>query len=365
MKSEKFIASHLEPGTNGFGLLRLFAAIAVVYSHAWGIVGGNEAFEPLEAQTGFSLGWHAVNLFFALSGILIAESLSRRSSYFAFGWARILRIYPALIVVTAGVYLIALTLTGAVDWRLSDSFMYVVRNAMLVGGGVTLPGVFADNPIPGEINTPLWTIKFEVMAYASVAALCFLSQMTSNRLSLKSFSLAIVIVTGLVMMTFDREEMHSYFGHALRFAFTFYLGVLAWSFKDQIRPRLITLALIFSVNVFLLANNVGFAPAQIILVAYGALYLGTLGTNALTRFTDRQDYSYGVYIIGFPVQQTVMLVSGITDPLMNFFVSILIALPLAAVCWNFIEKPALKFKKYRLHTSNLTEKRSWFLKSNV
>ena len=345
MYRESFIADFLQPGKNGFGLLRLFAAIAVVYSHAWSVVGGNEALEPLEAQTGFALGWHAVNLFFALSGLLIAESLSRNSSLSRFAWARILRIYPALIVVIISLYVIALVVTNGSGWSLYDSFIYITRNMALVGGGAMLPGVFADNPIPGEINTPLWTIKYEVLAYASIAGLFYLSHVTANRLNFKVSVYIILLVTAFFMMWLDRHEMHSYTGHALRFAFAFYLGVLTWTFKDRIRPRFFTLVLIASFNLFLIVNQVGFAPAQIILVAYGALYFGTRGSNLFTRFTDRQDYSYGIYIVGFPVQQAVLLVSGITDPWINFVVAMLFTAPLAALSWNFIEKPALRFKK--------------------
>lgn len=56
------------------------------------------------------------------------------------------------------------------------------------------------------------------------------------------------------------------------------------------------------------------------------------------------DYSYGIYIYGIPAQQAaVALGLGIT-PLTNFTVGLSLTLPLAALSWHLIERPALKLK---------------------
>ena len=94
MTKNHTIADNLTIGSNSFGLLRLLAASAVVVSHAWLVTSGSYASEPLLVETGFSLGWHAVNLFFALSGLLIAGSLHHTRSLIQFAWSRFLRIFP-------------------------------------------------------------------------------------------------------------------------------------------------------------------------------------------------------------------------------------------------------------------------------
>ena len=71
MRANLPISHYLGKGENSFGLLRLLAACAVVISHAWTIVGGETVPEPLQTSTGFTLGWHAVNLFFSLSGLYL------------------------------------------------------------------------------------------------------------------------------------------------------------------------------------------------------------------------------------------------------------------------------------------------------
>ena len=91
----------LPPTENNFSLIRLIAAAAVIVSHSWLISTGSEANEPLKSFTIFTLGQHAVNLFFILSGLMVAASLERPPSLIDYGHARILRIFPALIVCVA------------------------------------------------------------------------------------------------------------------------------------------------------------------------------------------------------------------------------------------------------------------------
>jgi peptidoglycan/LPS O-acetylase OafA/YrhL len=59
------------------------------------------------------------------------------------------------------------------------------------------------------------------------------------------------------------------------------------------------------------------------------------------------DYSYGIYIYAFPVQQT--LVSFWPQmPLPAYLLSsFVITVALAALSWHFVEKPALKLKPFR------------------
>ena len=88
----------LRPHDN-FMLIRLALALAVVVSHAFSVTTGRVEDEPLHALTGFTLGEHAVNGFFAVSGFLVTMSFLRR------GWrdyavARALRIGPGLIAAT-------------------------------------------------------------------------------------------------------------------------------------------------------------------------------------------------------------------------------------------------------------------------
>ncbi|MDB5511725.1 MAG: hypothetical protein JWR08_1208, partial [Enterovirga sp.] len=63
---------------NAFTAVRLALAVAVVLSHAFSVTTGRVEDEPLARLTGFTLGEHAVNGFFAISGFLVTMSFCRR-----------------------------------------------------------------------------------------------------------------------------------------------------------------------------------------------------------------------------------------------------------------------------------------------
>ena len=121
-----------------------------------------------------------------------------------------------------------------------------------------------------------------------------------------------------------------------------------WQWREVLRPSLIGLLLLGGLNVVLLVVGIQYAPIQIVMASYLALYIGSLNFGALARFTDRQDYSYGLYITAFPIQQIIYILLPEASPLVNFALSMAISLPISALFWNLIEKPALKLKAFRI-----------------
>ena len=89
-----------------------------------------------------------------------------------------------------------------------------------------------------------------------------------------------------------------------------------------------------------------FAMASWVVVPFVVLAFGLGHHKWLSRWHSR-DYSYGIYIYAFPVQQT--LVSFWPQmPLPAYLLStFVITVALAATSWHFVEKPALKLKPFR------------------
>ena len=78
----------------------------------------------------------------------------------------------------------------------------------------------------------------------------------------------------------------------------------------------------------------------------GSLWFALVPGGAIRRFNLIGDYSYGIYILCFPIQQTfVLLFPGIT-PLWLLISSFPAVLALAILSWHFIEYPALKQKAW-------------------
>ncbi|MEO8135148.1 MAG: hypothetical protein ABI831_14335, partial [Betaproteobacteria bacterium] len=57
----------------------------------------------------------------------------------------------------------------------------------------------------------------------------------------------------------------------------------------------------------------------------------------------RNDYSYGTYLYGFPVQQA-LIALGARDPLLLFGCSACVTLACAALSWHVVEQPLLHWK---------------------
>ena len=143
---------------NVFDVLRLAAAMAVLFSHCYPLTGRDE---PVLGVTGETLGDIGVSVFFAISGFLVTRSFMLDSRPRAFAAKRALRLLPALIVC---VWLLALVLGPlTTTLPLSDylttpqTWIYPLRSSLLVTFAGHLPGVFGSNPLPDAVDGSLWT----------------------------------------------------------------------------------------------------------------------------------------------------------------------------------------------------------------
>ena len=93
----KSLAGYTTGRDNNFNLIRFLAAFLVLFSHSFPLVGVGGK-EPLYETVGMTWGEVAVDIFFITSGFLITGSYFSRGSLQAFVRARLLRIYPALVV---------------------------------------------------------------------------------------------------------------------------------------------------------------------------------------------------------------------------------------------------------------------------
>ena len=170
-----FLGDVAQNRDNNLNLLRFLAAATVALSHSFLLVTGDPESRPLMKATGFSIGYHAVDIFFVISGFLVTQSWMRRSSLLDFTVARALRIYPALavcVMLTALVLLPPLSNTSAAGYFSSfETFSYVILTASLVSPDGTLPGTFLTTPVANEVNGSLWTLRYEVLCYAALAFL--------------------------------------------------------------------------------------------------------------------------------------------------------------------------------------------------
>ncbi len=80
------------------------------------------------------------------------------------------------------------------------------------------------------------------------------------------------------------------------------------------------------------------------LYAYVALFIGATRMPKLPLFS-RGDYSYGIYLYGFPIQQAIVAGTGILNPFALFFMTTGPVTLLAMGSWHLVEKPTLRLRK--------------------
>ena len=334
----------LEHTNNNFNAVRLLAALSVVVSHSFLLVIGQTAAEPL-SSTPYTLGQHAVNVFFVLSGLMLSRSFAIQPNWKTFAVARALRIFPGLFVCAA----IVAWVLGPFGTRLSlaeyfhDGHTLTYPFATLViFDRAQLHDMFLSSTHPGEINEPLWTIKYEVFAYI-VFAVGMSFGLIAKRSAIVLGSLVLAIALTLASSA-PSPLSDAPIGSFIRFGFCFSLGIVAYRFRARIILRWTVagglLAFAFLVNGTPAANI-----AFVISFAYAALLLGSTRIPNVTKFTSKTDLSFGLYIYAWPVQQLVLVSAGPAIPVWgHLIISIAISLLFAALSWWLIEKPALSLK---------------------
>ena len=131
-------------------------------------------------------------------------------------------------------------------------------------------------------------------------------------------------------------------GIAARFAVMFLAGALLCRFRHVIPARwsLVAVSVVIVLAASLLPNYrvIGGIP-----LAYAIIVSGALIHNK--RLVLRTDLSYGVYIYAFPMQQ-LLVICGLAflNPGVFAVIAAIATLPLAALSWFLVEKPAISLK---------------------
>jgi peptidoglycan/LPS O-acetylase OafA/YrhL len=341
------LSGHEAPGSNSFSLLRLAAAAAVVVSHNFGILTGDLKADPVDAWTGFTLGKHAVHVFFVFSGLLITMSLVRRASLFEYARARALRIAPGLLacvlLTTFVLGPLVTVLPLAAYLSHAETAAYLVKTLALVTGKAPLPGVFASAPIAGEVNLSLWTLKYEVLCYVLLALAAALGALRSGHL--RTALLGIVLLIAGSYLWPEGIAADTPLDNARRFLFCFSLGALAYLAREHVRYHWTMCMAALLATAVLYGTRFG-VPVLLLTTALLAIMLGMQRYGTVSALTDRYDLSYGVYVYGWPVGQTVLLLAPSIGLLAFQATTLGLSLLLGLASWVLVERPALQLKTW-------------------
>lgn len=336
---------------NNLNLVRLVAASAVLFSHSFALSTGSPSVEPLRSTIGMTLGTIAVDVFFLVSGFLVTASISRSESIVDFAISRALRIFPGLIVmlvVTVFGLGLAFTTISFESYLTSPKiYKYLAKCATLFFGmEFRLPGVFEANPYKFSVNGSLWTLPYEVKMYGMLAMLWIALRSAGKRqpLAQGASCLVSVLLSGsyLIYQNVSKGQGDTF----LWLFFMFFSGSSYFTFRKYI--KLSTVAVCIMVGALLIASQVSrpaFSALYMISITYITFYFSYVPRGVIRRYNNIGDFSYGIYIYAFPIQQAVtMLVPGIS-PVNLFIWSGMATLGVSIVSWTTVEKQALKLKR--------------------
>lgn len=310
---------------NGFDLLRLALAVAIVAFHSYTLTHAAISGMAWQAQVAGRL---VLPAFFVISGYLVAGSLDRCRGAGHFLALRALRILPALAIVVAATALVLGPLLTSLPVRgyfASPAVLAYFQNILAVPQ-FGLPGLFESNLRAGVVNGALWTIQLEALCYLLLAALAVVAR--------RALTPACALLLLLLLLPLHRAVP------AADFIACFAAGALLRRAARHVPLHPLGGIAALAVAFGLVADPARLAWA-VLPLAYGVLWLGT---RKLPEAWTRADYSYGLYLCAYPLQQTLLH----WRPLAWWQV-LAIALPLAlaaaALLWHGVERPLLARKR--------------------
>lgn len=334
---------------NNFNLIRMVAATAVLVSHGFALRSGDPSTEPLHSLIGMSLGTIAVDVFFASSGFLVTASMLRRGSAVDFARARILRIYPAAIVaclLTVSLLGPAVTTLGLREYFASlTTWEYLLKGVTMIGGvSFHLPGVFESNPYPRAVNGSLWSMPWELRMYALLLVL-WIGAGIAGAARMSCFRGGVVSIAVLGVILACVHELRPVANtQGIGLLAMFFVGGACHLLGDRISlPRWggpLALGVVLGCGV---AGPEAFSLAWIACAPYLILWCAYMPSRTIRVYNRLGDYSYGVYIFAFPVQQLIMRVNPEIGMISFTLFAFGISVGLAAFSWHLVEKPCLRF----------------------
>lgn len=355
---------------NAFDLLRFLLATLVIYSHCYPLLQGEKNSGDLLGRLTASqtdCGAFAVICFFIISGFLITQSLQNSKTYRAYLLKRILRIIPAFFV---SLFLISFVLGPFVthlslgdyfrDDGTSGPFSFILRNITfnVFGYSWTVHDVFANNPFPSSANGSMWTLKSEFLCYLCIVLLSYFYIFKHRILTLAVTALSGLLLIlhyacGFSLLSFPSGAgwifhggwlfNNGEYGNFVSLSFYFMAGSCIYIFKDKIH---------FHVRWLLLALIVLLVSAKLNLLNYAMIFvlpyliIAVAARFKLSSIRKYGDFSYGMYIYAFPIQQTlVFLWRNSLNIKTLFLLSFACTLCMSFFSWKFVENPVLQLKR--------------------
>jgi len=334
---------------NAYDVLRLALAASVLYSHGFLAGGFGGPFERA-VPTGMNPGDLAVLGFFGLSGWLIPASLERSRSTYDFLGKRAARILPGFWVCLVAT---AFAFGPAIEWVREGSIAgyewdqaagYVLSNAGLAVRQWSIGDLLAGLPFEDAVNVSLWTLWGEFQCYVATLVLGRFGCLGKGRPVL-----LVLLGGGLAAYAASPAGAHQtegptylVLGHHLHVYVAYLVGTTLYAYRDRV-PLGRGMAVVAAGACVVAGVAGGFD-----LLAPVTVSLLVLAGGRLAAVPLRHDFSYGLYIYGFPVQQLLASTGAFPSPEAFLAASMAGAGACAVLSWFLVERPAIGFGRQLL-----------------
>jgi peptidoglycan/LPS O-acetylase OafA/YrhL len=254
-----------------------------------------------------------------------------------------LRIVPGLVAATLAVALglgsLMTSLNLSAYWGDPALWRFIQGTLTTFKSNAALPGVFSENPFRFPMGT-VWTLKYEVLCYLGLLAAGLLGTLRWRWLApLLVASLAVALAAAGL-----REgEMPKGLETSLRLPLIFAAGAALFLYADRATLSW-PLALALLALAALVHGTALYPPVLFLAEAYGVLCLGLAPPIRHPVLDPRADLSYGTYLYGWPVQQSLHALFPTASAWLLLGPSLVLTLAVAALSWRFVERPALGWK---------------------
>lgn len=366
---ERALNESLSTRNNSLNFLRLVLASTVLLSHAAGLAADKNW---VVYFNGTSAAQIALYGFFALSGYLVAQSAAR-SKPFSYLWKRTLRIFPGLIgclIITAFGFGIIYWFHGNHPCGLSCYFhskdspvKYVIKNALLANP-FWVQHTISGTPVSyiPAWNASLWTLFYEFSCYLIVMVLSIIGFLR-RRIFTLIITVALWLTVTVITVTPSFSIHFNFFVYIsiediLRFGVIFLTGSTMYLYRDRVPDSgwlaigsagIYILGILFPIWTVGTVPTLEFTPIDIAtpFIVYPLLWLGV--HLPFRGVGQRNDYSYGIYIYGWPITQLLIMWDLHRHGVVTFEVLALGAtIPFAAASWWLIERPSLMLKNWKI-----------------
>ena len=321
---------------NNLDIIRIIAAVMVLFCHAFPISLGSSSHDWLAGLTNtqITFGNLAVCIFFCYAGFLIAGSLERNSSTSIFFKKRCIRLFPSLIVtvfLTTFIVGALLTQIPVKNYYLNTNTYKYLLNSILIPVH-SLPGVFENNVYGTAVNGSLWTLPVEFLCYI-LCLVFFLLKL--NRKSIAKYTMILFFPVYVLLFSFLGEV--PVLQSALRPIGMFYIGVLLYIYREKVflsEKCAVICGFILCVFAWLDKLEWVILPC----LSYVLMYIGFGIKLPKNKFIEEYEISYQVYLLGFPVQQIICQVfGGCMNPYVNFLLSVPVTCVLGLILYTTVD----------------------------